>query len=38
VDLPALVDYKEEILRDEKPACALERVRLDLADVPARRS
>ena len=37
VDLPALVDYKEEILRDEKPACALERVRLDLADVPARR-
>lgn len=38
VDLPALVDYKEKILRDEKPACALERVRLDLADVPARRA
>lgn len=37
VDLPALLDYKEEILRGEKPACAVERVRLDLADVPARR-
>src|SRR6266545_4731523 len=37
VDLPAILDYKEEILRDEKPACALERVRLDLSDVSARR-
>ena len=37
VDLPDLVDYKEQILRDEKPACELERVRLDLADRSARR-
>jgi methyltransferase (TIGR00027 family) len=37
VDLPELQDYKEQILRDEKPACALERVRLDLADRAARR-
>lgn len=33
VDLPDITDYKEEILGDEKPSCALERVRLDLADV-----
>jgi methyltransferase (TIGR00027 family) len=37
VDLPGILDYKEEILRGEKPVCALERVRLDLADVAARR-
>jgi methyltransferase (TIGR00027 family) len=37
VDLPGILEYKEEILRDEKPACALERVRLDLADVAARK-
>src|ERR1700675_2181374 len=37
VDLPDLLEYKERILRDEKPACALERVRLDLADQAARR-
>ena len=37
VDLPALLDYKESILRDEKPVCALERVRMDLSDVAARR-
>jgi methyltransferase (TIGR00027 family) len=37
VDLPTILDYKEEILRGEKPACVLERVRLDLSDVPARR-
>jgi methyltransferase (TIGR00027 family) len=36
VDLPAMIDYKESILIDEKPACRLERVRLDLADVDAR--
>src|SRR5256885_2373605 len=28
VDLPEILDYKEEILGDAKPACALERVRL----------
>jgi methyltransferase (TIGR00027 family) len=37
VDLPDLLEYKEQILRNEKPACALERVRLDLADRAARR-
>jgi len=37
VDLPEITDYKEEILRDEKPSCVLERVRLDLADVKGRR-
>jgi methyltransferase (TIGR00027 family) len=37
VDLPEILTYKEEILSEEKPACALERVRLDLADVEARR-
>ncbi len=37
VDLPTMMDYKEEILGGEKSQCALERVRLDLADVPARR-
>ena len=38
VDLPEITDYKEEILKDEQPRCALERVRLDLADVTARRA
>lgn len=37
VDLPEITDYKEAILRDEKPSCALERVRLDLANVDGRR-
>jgi methyltransferase (TIGR00027 family) len=37
VDLPGILDYKQEILRGEKSVCALERVRLDLADVAARR-
>ena len=36
VDLPEITDYKEEILRDEKPSCSVERVRLDLADVEGR--
>jgi len=38
VDLPAMIDYKEGILSAEKPRCALERVRLDLTDVAARRT
>ena len=37
VDLPEIVAYKEEILANEKPHCRLERVSLDLSDVPARR-
>lgn len=38
VDLPEILDYKEQILAAEKPTCWLERVRLDLADGAARRS
>ena len=37
VDLDEILSYKEEILRNEKPVCSLERVRLDLANVDARR-
>ena len=37
VDLPDILDYKEEILGDAKPACELERVRLDLTNPDARR-
>jgi methyltransferase (TIGR00027 family) len=37
VDLPGILSYKEEILDGEKPKCLLERVRLDLSDIPARR-
>lgn len=38
VDLPEMIDYKEQVLRAEKPRCLLERVRLDLSDAPARRA
>jgi methyltransferase (TIGR00027 family) len=37
VDLPQIIDYKEDVLGGDKPACKLERVRLDLANVNARR-
>jgi methyltransferase (TIGR00027 family) len=37
VDLPDILDYKEEVLRDAQPACQLERVRLDLTNADARR-
>jgi methyltransferase (TIGR00027 family) len=37
VDLPEILDYKEGILRDEKPVCLLEHVRLDLSDLSGRR-
>jgi methyltransferase (TIGR00027 family) len=37
VDLPDIVSYKKEILRDEKPRSRLERVALDLSDVARRR-
>ncbi|HEV8659734.1 MAG TPA: SAM-dependent methyltransferase [Thermoanaerobaculia bacterium] len=37
VDLPELLAYKESIIRNEKPACRLERVALDLSNVAARR-
>jgi methyltransferase (TIGR00027 family) len=38
VDLPELLAHKESELAGEKPACELERVRLDLADVAGRRA
>ena len=38
VDLPGILDYKESLLKDEKPLCALERVRADLADAESRRA
>jgi methyltransferase (TIGR00027 family) len=37
VDLPDILDYKEEILGDARPTCALERVRLDLSNEDGRR-
>jgi methyltransferase (TIGR00027 family) len=37
VDLPEIFAHKEELLRNEKPVCELERVRLDLSNVSARR-
>lgn len=37
VDLPEILSYKEDILRNEKPVCALERIRLDLSNQTARR-
>jgi O-methyltransferase involved in polyketide biosynthesis len=37
VDLPDILDDKEQILGDATPVCALERVRLDLSNADARR-
>lgn len=37
IDLPEITDYKEHILRDEKPKCRLRRIKIDLADAAARR-
>jgi methyltransferase (TIGR00027 family) len=37
VDLPEILAYKEEILAQEKPACDLQRIRLDLANIGSRR-
>ena len=37
VDLPEILAYKEDVLRNEKPVCQVERVRLDLSDLRARR-
>ena len=37
VDLPDILDYKEEILGDARPVCELERVRLDLSNEDGRR-
>jgi methyltransferase (TIGR00027 family) len=38
IDLPGMIDYKEEVLAGDKPRCVLERVRLDLADIAGRRA
>lgn len=37
IDLPEILNYKEQILREEKPTCQLERIRLDLANEAERR-
>jgi methyltransferase (TIGR00027 family) len=37
VDYPAMIERKEKILAGEKPRCALERIKLDLADREARK-
>lgn len=37
VDLPAILDYKLDMLRDVEPRCAYEAVRTDLTDAAARR-
>jgi methyltransferase (TIGR00027 family) len=36
VDLPGMINYKNEILKDEKPNCAYRSIPLDLADRKAR--
>jgi methyltransferase (TIGR00027 family) len=38
VDLAPIIDYKESILAATAPRCALERVRLDLSNIEARRA
>ncbi len=38
VDLPGILNYKTEMLRDEKPLCRYEAVRADLTDVEVRRA
>lgn len=37
IDLPGMIDYKQDILRSERAACSIERIKLDLANVSARR-
>src|SRR5262245_61689378 len=37
VDLPEILDYKQDILKNDKPVCKLEHTRLDLSNVGARR-
>jgi methyltransferase (TIGR00027 family) len=38
VDLPGILNYKTEMLRDEKPVCRYEAVTLDLRDAEARQA
>jgi methyltransferase (TIGR00027 family) len=37
VDLPEMIAYKEDVLRNERPQCSVERIGLDLAQLDARR-
>jgi len=37
VDLPEILSYKEKILANEKPNCALQRIKQDLSDSEARK-
>ncbi|HLJ75363.1 MAG TPA: SAM-dependent methyltransferase [Thermoanaerobaculia bacterium] len=37
IDLPDILDYKRDILKNEKPVCRLERIPLDLANPVSRR-
>lgn len=37
IDLPPLFQYKEQILKGERPVCKFEQIPLDLADASARR-
>jgi len=36
-DYPGIIEYKETQLVEERPCCVLERVKIDLANLPARR-
>ena len=38
IDLPDMLNYKQEVLAAERPVCAVERVPLDLRDTAARRA
>jgi methyltransferase (TIGR00027 family) len=38
VDLPGILDYKLDTLRESRPVCEYEAVRLDLTDTPARQA
>ncbi|HEX3867001.1 MAG TPA: class I SAM-dependent methyltransferase, partial [Gemmatimonadaceae bacterium] len=38
VDLPGILDYKVDLLKNEKPVCAYDAVRLDLTDAARRRA
>jgi len=38
VDLPGILNYKTEMLRDEKPACHYEAVTVDLTEAPERQA
>jgi methyltransferase (TIGR00027 family) len=37
IDLPEILEHKEQVLANEKPRCRLERKRMDLSDVQQRR-